>query len=175
MPLLVRAEDRVAPGRGLAAWRVVTWLLLLFAAMGGVQYIHHGSAVWGELQRWPAGDTEHLPALHRMLAWDATYLLAAFVIIVLCAGVILRQAWARSTLRVASMLLALWMLISGLLLVSALRALLPPDASVSQMAALLPHSYLLALAMKAVAVPVLLWLAWRLGRPDVRMRFMRRR
>jgi hypothetical protein len=56
-----------------------------------------------------------------------------------------------------------------------MRAVFPPDASVSQMAALLPHSYLLALAMKAVAVPVLLWLAWRLGRPDVRARFMRRR
>jgi hypothetical protein len=73
------------------------------------------------------------------------------------------------------MLLALWALISGLLLVSAMRSLFPPDTSVSQMAALLPHSYLLALAMKAVAVPVLLWLAWRLGRPDVRARFMRRR
>lgn len=175
MPLLVRAEGRVAPGRGLAAWRVVTWLLLLFAAIGGVQYINHGSAVWGELQRWPAGDTDHVPALQRMLAWDAAYLLVAFVIIVLCAGVILRQAWARSALRVAAVLLAAWALASGVLLASAMRALLPADTAVSLMVAQLPHSYLLALGMKAVAVLVLLWLAWRLGRPDVRARFMHRR
>ena len=175
MPLLVRAEARVAPARGLAAWRVVTWLLLLFAALGGVQYIHHSSAVWGELQHWPAGDASHVPALHRMLAWDATYLLAAFVVIVLCAGAILRQAWARSGLRVASVLLALWALASGILLVSAMRALFPPDTGLPQMVALLPHSYLLALAMKAIAVPVLLWLAWRLGRPHVRAQFARRR
>jgi hypothetical protein len=177
MPLLVRAEDRVAPGRGLAAWRVVTWLLLLFAAIGGVQYIHHGSAVWQELQRWPADDSSgHVAALHRMLAWDAAYLAAAFVIIVACAGVILRQGWSRSVLRVVSVLLALWALVSGLWLASAMRALLPPDAtSLSQMAALLPHSYLLALAMKAVAAVLLLWLAWRLGRADVRARFIRRR
>jgi hypothetical protein len=73
------------------------------------------------------------------------------------------------------MLLTLWALVSGLLLVSAMRAMFPPDTSMSRMAALLPHSYLLALALKAVAVPVLLWLAWRLGRGDVRARFMRRR
>jgi hypothetical protein len=176
MPLLVRAEDRVAPGRGLAVWRVVTWLLLLLAAIGGVQYIHHGSAVWQELQRWPADDSSgHVAALHRMLAWDGAYLLAAFVIIVVCAGAILRQGWSRSVLRVVSVLLALWALVSGLQLVSAMRTLFPPDATVSQMAALLPRSYLLALAMKAVAVPVLLWLAWRLGRADVRARFVRRR
>jgi len=175
MPLLVRAEGRVAPGRGLAAWRVVTWLLLLFAALGGVQYIHHGRAVWSQLQRWPAGDTEHLSALQRMLVWDAVYLLAAFVIIVLCAGAILRQAWSRSPLRVAVMMLALWALISGVMLVSALRVVFPQDTSVAQMVAQLPRSYVLALALKAAAVPVLLWLAWRLGRPDVRARFVRRR
>jgi len=176
MPLLVRAEDRVASGRGLAAWRVVVWLLLLFAAIGGVQYVHHGSAVWQELQRWPADDSSgHVAALHRMLAWDGAYLLAAFVIIVVCAGVILRQGWSRSALRVVSMLLALWALISGLGLVSAMRTLFPPGTSPAEMAAQLPHSYLLALVMKAVAIPVLLWLAWRLGRPDVRARFMRRR
>ena len=86
------------------------------------------------------------------------------------------DSYARDmALRVAAVLLAAWALASGVLLASAMRALLPADTAVSLMVAQLPHSYLLALGMKAVAVPVLLWLAWRLGRPDVRARFMRRR
>lgn len=175
MPLLVRADARMAPARGLAAWRIVIWLLLLFAAFGAVQYMNHGNAVWDELQRSPAGDVSHVPTLHRMLAWDAAYLLVAFVIIVLCAGGILRQAWSRAGLRGVSALLALWAVISGGLLLSTLRGLFPPGTSASAMVGLLPHSYLLALAMKAVAVPVLVWLAWQLGRPVVRAQFKRRR
>jgi hypothetical protein len=148
---------------------------LLFAAIGGVQYINHGSAVWGELQRWPAGDTSHVPVLQRMLAWDAAYLLAALVIIVLCAGVILRQSWSRPALRVACVLLGLWMLVTAVLMFSAVHALLPAHSGLSQLVALFPRSYLLALSMKVVAVLGLLWLAWRLGRPQVRARFTRRR
>ncbi len=120
-----------------------------------------------------------------MLAWDITYLLAASVLIVLCAGCILRQAWARSALRVAAALLALWMLASGGAMLAQWPAFerasadalgqLHGDAALRQALVHARRSYLAALVLKAVAVPILLWLSWRLGAPMVRAQFRRRR
>ena len=46
----------------------------------------------------------------------------------------------------------------------------------SQMAMAHMHrSFLIAVAIKFVGVPVLLWLAWWLGRPSVRAQFRSRR
>lgn len=181
MPVALRAEP-LAGGRGFAIWRVVVWLLLLLAAFGCVQYLGHAQLLWGQRQGLvPAGTAS--AELHRMLAWDIAYLLAAFALIVLCAGCILRQAWARPALRVAAALLALWMLASGGALVvhwpafdrSSADALaqLHGDATLRQALLHARHSYLVALVLKAVAVPVLLWLAWSLGRPVVCAQFRR--
>jgi uncharacterized membrane protein YoaK (UPF0700 family) len=116
-----------------------------------------------------------------MLGWDIIYLLAAFALIVICAGGILRQAWARPALRMASCLLALWALISGGLLLAQLPsfdhasadaiAQLQNDATLQQALQHARRSYQMALVLKAVAVPVLLWLVWRLGVPEVRAQF----
>lgn len=182
MPVAMRAEP-IAHGRAFAVWRVVVWLLLLLAALGCVQYFSHAELLWTQRQVL-ASNHEASAALHVMLAWDISYLLAACVLIVLCAGCILRQAWARPALRVAAALLALWMLASGGAMLVQWPAFehastdalgqLHGDAALQQALVHARHTYLAALVLKAVAVPVLLWLSWSLGRAGVRAQFRRR-
>jgi hypothetical protein len=52
-----------------------------------------------------------------------------------------------------------------------------PQATIALQALLdsMRRSYRMGLALKALAVPLLLWLSWRLGQPRVRERFRRRR
>ena len=183
MPLAMRAEP-VSSGRGFAAWRVVVWLLLLLAAFGCVQYINHALLLWAQRHVFvpdPAATT----ALHGILAWDIAYLLAAFTLIVLCAGCILRQAWARPAMRVATILLALWALgtAAALLLqwpsfdhasTDAMNQL-ADETRLKQALLHARHTYLIALSLKSLAIPLLLWLTWQLGRPAVRAQFRRRR
>lgn len=183
MPVAVRAEPLT--GRpGFAVWRVVTWLLLLLAAFGCVQYLSHAQLLWTQRQAL-ALDAGASATMRGMLAWDIAYFLAAFVMIVLCAGCILRQAWARPALRLASMLLALWMLASGGTMLAQWPAFerasaealgqLHGDAVMQQALLHARHTYLVALVLKALAVPVLGWLGWRLGAPAVRAQFRSRR
>ncbi|MEI7035543.1 hypothetical protein [Fulvimonas yonginensis] len=139
-----------------AAWRVAAWIVLLLAAFGGVQYLRHGD--------WP-------------------YLVGSLVVIVACAGGILRQAWARQTLRAVALLLVLWVLASsGLMLAqwgqfAAARARAmgqPQPELVLLVIEQARRSYLLGLVLKALLLPLLLWLAWQLGRPTVRAQFLAR-
>lgn len=183
MPVAMRAEP-LSRGPRFALWRVLAWLLLLLAAFGCVQYFDHAELLWHQRYAF-APDSTGARALHRLLAWDVVYLLAAFALIVLCAGGILRQAWARPLLRVAAGVLALWMLVTGgamlvqwpSLLHASSDAMTQLDGHVALQQALLHarYSYLMALVLKAVAVPVLLWLSWRLGVPAVRAQFRHRR
>ncbi len=182
MPVAMRMAS-VPRRRGFALWRVVVWLLLLLAAFGCVQYFSHAELLWGQRHAFVPGGAE-LHTLHRLLAWDVVYLLAALTLIVLCAGCILRQAWARPALRVAAGVLALWMLASGgAMLVewpslwhasSDAVAQLHDHAALQQALLHAQHSFLLALVLKGLAVPVLLWLSWRMGTPAVRAQFRSR-
>lgn len=170
-----------AKAPAFAAWRVVVWLLLLLAAFGCAQYLRHASLVWAQLQQLAPGSGEAASMLQRMLAWDVVYLLAALVFIVLCAACILRQGWARLPLRVASGLLAVWVAVTGVTLLlqwwqfdrASTEALvqLRADPVLQQAIQHARRTYRLALAFKLVAVPLLLWLAWRLGAPGVRAQF----
>jgi hypothetical protein len=139
------------------AWRVGAWIVLLLAAMGGVLYLRQG---------------------------DYPYLVGAFVVIVTCAGCILRQPWARQGLRVVALLLVLWALASGGLMLAQwgqfaqarADALAQPQAQILLlMIEQARRSYLLGLVLKTLLVPLLLWLAWQLGRPAVRAQFLLRR
>lgn len=168
-----------------AWWRTLAWLLLLLAAYGGVQYIRHAQQVWGVLQVLPAGDAQSSAALHGMLAWDLGYLAAALVLIVACAGCILRQAWARPVLQVLALVLCVWSAYRGILLWQQWSALneagaaLLANAQTSSMPNMqlgdLRRIMLVGLALRVIAVPVLLWLAWQLGQPAVRLQFRARR
>ena len=172
----------VSAARGFALWRVAVWLLLLLAAFGCVQYVSHAELLWGRRASVSPDDSA---ALHAMLAWDAGYFVAAFAVIVLCAGCILRQAWARTPMRVACVLLALWALVGGGMMWAqwpqydhASAEALAQLANDAVMRAAVLHArrvYGITMVLKAVAIPLLLWLAWRLGTPVARAQFRRRR
>ncbi len=184
---VVTMADRPARARGPMLWRVVVWMLLLVSALGSVQYVKHMQEVWGQLQDNPSLQPSELDALHAMLGWDAGYLLVVFVLIVICAGCIMRQAWARPCMRVAAVLLAIWLLIIGYLQLRDLQALGANSAGIlaqaqqqgtagaAQILVRLQRSYQLALVFKSVGVLALLWLSWRLGKPAVRAQFRTRR
>ncbi|MEO7068452.1 MAG: hypothetical protein ABI114_16200 [Rhodanobacter sp.] len=141
-----------------ALWSLAVWVVLLLAMMGAVQYLRHANFI---------------------------YLAAAAVTIVACAGCVMRQSWARTTLRVLCVVLALWALISGALMVSQWgsfaiarqHALAQP--ALTEMALWLiaraQRTWEVALGLKAASIPLLLWLAWQLGQPRVRAQFKRRR
>ena len=152
MPLTAAA----APPR-FALWRVADRMVLLLAAFGGVQYLRHG---------------------------DWSYLAGSLVVIVVSAGGILRQAWARQALRVVALLLVLWVLVSagwmlsqwGQFAQARAHALAQPRPEVLLLVIeQARRSFMLGLVLKALLVPLLLWLAWQLGRPAVRMQFLPRR
>lgn len=184
MPFTMRAG---APASRPMLWRIVLWLILLLAAFGCLQYVHHAQQVWAHLQALAPGDAQGASALHGMLAWDLAYLLAAFALIVLCAGGILHQAWSRLPLQGAAVVLAAWSALSGLWLFQQWHAFVQSASDMAAadgtqaavaLQALLDHarrSYRIGIALKAVSVPVLLWLAWRLGQPQVRAQFRPRR
>jgi len=175
--------DRRKPG--FAWWRMFAWVMLLLAAFGGVQYIHHAQQIWGVLQTLPAGDDQSASALHGMLAWDIGYLAVAFVVIVTSAGCILRQAWARPVLRVVALGLCVWSAYRGVLLwqqwsvfEAANTVLLAGGQSTPAQAAQmgeLKRVLLAGIGLRVLAIPLLLWLAWQLGHPAVRLQFRARR
>lgn len=155
--MAVAAGD-VAPPRRFAAWALGAWVLLLLAALGAVQYLRGG---------------------------DFVYLAAAVVVIVTCAGGILRQSWARPLLRGVCLVLALWALATGVLMLrqwgqfdlARQHALTQPKLAPLGLwlVARAQRTWQVALALKALAIPLLLWLTWTLGRPQVRAQFRSRR
>lgn len=168
-------------------WRVLVWMLLLVSAFGSLQYVKHMQNVWGQLRDNASLQPAELDALHGMLGWDAGYLLVVFVLIVICAGCIMRQAWARPCMRVAAVLLAVWLLITGYLQLRDLQALGANSAAIlaqaqqqgaagaAQMLAHLQRGYQLALLFKTVGLITLFWLIGKLGKPTVRAQFRTRR
>ena len=156
---------------GFAGWRMLTWVMLLVAGFLGSQYIRHAQQLWAVLQNLPAGD-DHAAELRFMLGWDLGYLAAAFVVIIAAAGCILRQAWARSALRVIALVLCVWLTYRGVLLWHQWHALEQMrDPAVQQQLDGFKRPLLIALGLEALAIPALLWLAWQLGQPAVRLQF----
>jgi hypothetical protein len=155
MALPVPAETT---SRRFSAWLVGLWILLLFAALGAVQYLQHG---------------------------EYPYLVAALLVVVVCAGCILRQAWARPAMQVLAIVLAAWALLTGALMlrhwgdfaIARQHAMAQPELGnfALWLIARAQRTWQVALALKVLAIPLLLWLAWQLGQPDVRARFHHRR
>jgi hypothetical protein len=156
MPLAVRADT--ASARRFSLWAVGPWVALLLAALGGVQYLRHA---------------------------EYTYLAAALVVIAVCAGCILRQSWARPAMQVLAVLLAAWALVTGVLMLQqagdfeTARQHAMAQPQIGQIALWMidraQRTWQVALVLKVIAIPLLLWLAWQLGRPAVRAQFRRRR
>lgn len=182
MPVAMRVES-LSRGSRFTPWRVLVWLLLFLAAFGCVQYFSHAELLWGQRHAFAPG-SEAAQTLQRMLLWDALYFLAALTVIVLCAGCILRQAWARPAMRVAAAVLALYLLArGGAMLVqwpafarasSEALGQLHGDAALRQALLHARNTYLVSLVIQLASVPALLWLSWRLGTPTVRAQFRSR-
>lgn len=139
-----------------SGWRIGCWLCVLLAALGGAQYLRHGA--------WP-------------------YLAACLILVVLCAGALLRQAWARQPLRLALLAVACWALASGLMMLARWHQFDTARAHARAQPAWAPmllamiddlqRAFLLSLVFKALLLALTLWLAWALGRPDTRAAFVR--
>jgi glucan phosphoethanolaminetransferase (alkaline phosphatase superfamily) len=183
--MLISQSDLGRRKPRFAWWRMLAWVLLLLAAYGGVEYVHHAQQIWAALQALPAGNEQNAAALHGMLSWDIGYLVAVLIVIVVCAGCILRQVWARPALRVMALLLCVWSAYRGVLLwqqwqsfdVANAALLAGGQPSSEQLARLadLRRILWIGLGLRVIAIPVLLWLAWQLGHPAVRLQFRSRR
>jgi hypothetical protein len=146
-----------ARSRGFAPWALGVWVVLLLAMLGAVQYLRRA---------------------------DFVYLAAAVGILVVCAGCILRQGWARPAMRALCVALVLWTLVSGGLMLSQWErfelarqhALAQPQLAdlALWLIARARRTWQVALGLKALAIPLLLWLTWELGRPAVQTQFKRR-
>lgn len=160
-------------------WRVVTWLLLLLTVFGIFQYsaqVWHVGAALHHADRAEAQD-----ALTRMMVWNVAYLAGACITLVATAGVLFRRSWARPALRVVAALLALWLLVTAIMMGAHLASfnhhssMLLAQSDLGEagraMLARVRRAYLVGIVLKAVAVPILVWLAWRLGVPSVRAQF----
>jgi len=170
-----RARTTVPTSRRPAVWRVLTWLVLLLAIFGVLQYAVHAWRVGAAVL---AGAPD---AATRALAWDVAYLVVACVTLTASAGTLLWRGWARPVLRVVAGLLALWLLVTAILLGMDWMSfnqhsqvlLAQPDMAdtVRAVSKRISNTYLVAIVLKAVGVPILAWLAWRLGVPSVRAQF----
>lgn len=170
MPLMVR-RDAAKQGPTVfkfSTWGIVFWVLLLLAAFGALQYV-----------KLMASDA---PQELKSVAY--LYLATAFAIIVVCAGCILRQEWARQAMRILAPLLVLWLLVSGGQMLMGWgqfekeRELVTGQPMADMLLLMIDQAqrtYVFSLIFKAVMVPVLLWLAWRLGQPAISLQFHRRR
>lgn len=168
---------------GFALWRLVTWLILLLSVYGCLTYAAHGMEVWKVMRVVPSENAEGIAVLRGYMAWDVAYFIAAFALVVICTCAILWRSWARPALQVASALLAFMAVAGGVSQavkwhdfnqqVKATEAQTSLDTASQLALTHLHHSVLMALGIRVVAVPVLLWLAWWLGRPQVRSQFGR--
>lgn len=177
------SAENAAPAR-FSAWRLIVWLVLLLSAFGILQYVR---GVWRLLPHLhdsasqAAGHASLAWALAWALAWTVVYLLVACLTLTAATGALLRREWARRLLRVLAVLLAVWALFTGVNLLlhwsefqrssHALAALPGLDDSSRVLLARVRRSFMVGIALKLIAVPLLAWLAWRLGRPCVRAQF----
>ena len=180
--MLLKVKRGDARSSGFAAWRILVWLMLLLAAFGCLQNAVHAQHLWDALRGHATLSDDATSQLHRMLAWDAGFFIAAFATVVVCAGAILHQAWARPALQVVAVALALaWGLVGGLASLSQwhdfssaialTNAQTPLNEAYQAAFAHVRRTFMVSLSLRALAVPVLLWLAWYLGRPQVRSQF----
>lgn len=150
-----RASGAAAkPAQRFSWWLMVVWLVLLFAALGAVQYMAHA---------------------------EYMYLLASIAVIAVCAGCILKLRWARPTMQVLAVLLVLWSIATAVLMLrqwgefEVARQHAQNEPQMRELAlwmvARAQRTWQVGIALKALAVPALAWLAWQLGQPQVRAQF----
>lgn len=167
-------------GTHFAAWRIAVWMLLLLAAFGILEYSRTIWMVWTAMGE----DTQGAG----IGAWSLAAYVAALLVTCLslsaAAGTLLWREWARRLLRPLTVLLALFFLASGIWRFAqwqsfrhasaALLAQVQDPQAAQVLVDRVRRVMLMGLVLKAVAIPLLAWLAWRLGHADVRTQFRAR-
>lgn len=150
-------------------------MVALVATIGVLLYARHAVQTWLHLHEVDAPADVRGQA-YVQIAWDAGYALASGILLGLAAMTLAGRAWARPSLRVACVVVALWAAFTGWglwngtadirhSLDGALADPAMPDALRSQVQSILAALYL-GIVVRILAIPTLGWLAWRLGRAD---------
>lgn len=174
------ARKLSAPGGGrpFAPWRIVVWLVMLLSAVGfvinGYAAVMFGQAV-GAITPEAIANGGADPRV--ALAWSLGYALVAFVIMALALSTLRWREWGRTWLRLAAVPLMIWAAYTAWIAFGQWQQLgvvlaqpgLPPEL----LAMAMKHRtmMLVGLSMKLVSVPVLGWMAWKLGTVRVREQF----
>ncbi|MBB3227872.1 hypothetical protein FHW69_002504 [Luteibacter sp. Sphag1AF] len=167
-----KAQKRARP---FAAWRMVTWLVMLLAGVGFILNVRSVMMVGNMMEG--LANVPGTPDPRVALAWAVGYAVFAFIVIVMCLAALRWRPWARNGMRVVSAVLLVWAAVTAGLAFRQcfeLTALmtggtLPPEAiaAVGYARAIILTSGIL----KAISVPLLGWLIWQLGRAPVRAQF----
>jgi hypothetical protein len=171
-----------AEARRPAFWRVVVWMVAMFATIGIVQYASHAFQVVAAMHSMlPAGDQDASP-LQAMLTWDLVYLVAAMLVLIAAAGAILRRNWGRKAMRVVSVALMFWAAFTAFNVIvhwsDILRAGDALGLGGADQSGQVEHAlaiYKVSVVLKLLSIPIFGWLSWRLGHPVVRCQFLRKR
>jgi hypothetical protein len=156
-------------------WRIGAWLIVLVAGLGAFFYARDAIGIVLALRDGATG--VGTPAAQLQLGWDVAYFVAAVLLAVLAAAVL--RGWRRAVLplRLACLVVAVWAATGAFSMWRALvqvreglaLALATPDASADfahVVGPMLTYMYV-ALGIRILVIPVLGWVAWRLGSADV--------
>jgi len=159
----------------VVGWRIAAWLIVLVAGVGAFFYARDAIGISLALRDGATG--VGTPAAQAQLGWDIAYFIAAAALAVLAALVLRGKRRAVLPLRLVCLLVAIWAATGVFSMWRALAqvreglavALATPDASgdlASAVGPILTYMYL-SLGLRILVIPVLGWVAWRLGRADV--------
>ncbi|MDF3980421.1 hypothetical protein P3W24_00200 [Luteibacter sp. PPL201] len=164
-------------GRPFAAWRIVVWLVML---LSGAALVLNAFAVFMVSQAWLTLSPEAIangPDPRVTLAWSVGYAVVAFITVALSLGTLRWREWGRAGLRIVALLLAAWAVYTAWVGYDQWRQIgvvlsqpgLPPLwlAQAERRRTIL----LVGVILKAITVPTLAWLSWRLGSLRVREQF----
>jgi glucose dehydrogenase len=169
----------------VVGWRIAAWLIVLVAGVGAFFYARDAIGIALALRDGTTGIGT--PAAQAQLGWDVAYFIASAALAALAALVLRGKRRAVLPLRLVCLLVAIWAATGVFSMWRALAqvreglavALASPDASAVALASpdasgdlanavgpILTYMYM-SLGVRILVIPVLGWVAWRLGKADV--------
>jgi hypothetical protein len=157
----------------VVGWRIAAWLIVLVAGVGAFFYARDAIGIALALRDGTTGIGT--PAAQAQLGWDVAYFIAAAALAALAALVL--RGKRRAVLPLVCLLVAIWAATGVFSMWRALAqvreglavALASPDASAdlaNAVGPILTYMYM-SLGVRILVIPVLGWVAWRLGKADV--------
>ncbi|TCV92043.1 hypothetical protein EC912_10834 [Luteibacter rhizovicinus] len=175
--MVFAARKGVKRARPFAAWRIVTWLVMLLAAVGFVINVSGLMQIVEGMKTVTPEAAAAMPDARAAMAWATSYIVIAFVVIVMALAALRWRNWGRHGMRVVALVLLVWAAITAWISFGQWQqlgvVLAQPGFPQEAVAVVLKvrGTILASTVLKAVSVPVMAWLAWQLGRPAVRAQF----